>query len=72
MNKDEIICCHMAFRGEDEYLPERNTLLEVTDVQSDGTIEIAFTEKGQKETRHYIRFYLSDLISVAIKFGKTS
>jgi len=53
MNKDEIICSHMAFRGEDEYLPEHNALLEVTDVKADGTIEIAFTEHERKQIAYF-------------------
>lgn len=50
-------------KGEgDEIVDEENVLVQVTDLQKDGRIEIAFNDRNE---RCYLKFSLSDLVAHA-------
>lgn len=57
MNDQEFVGKFLAFKGEDEYVGEKNVLMQVTDVE-DGEVELAFNAPLPGNPRFYIRFNL--------------
>jgi len=63
---DEFVGVFLAFKGEDEYIPATNVLLEVTEATKSGEVEIALNAPLPGTPRVYIRFRLADLASHAL------
>ena len=57
----------IAFARDDRKLADHSTLLEVTDSERDGTIEIAFNTNLPRKPRVYVRFRLQDLMRELMK-----
>lgn len=51
----------------DDELADHTTLIEVTDSERDGTIEIAFNTNLPRKPRVYVRFRLQDLMRELMK-----
>jgi hypothetical protein len=49
-------------KGEGDEIIDQNVLLEVTDLQKDGRIEVAFNDRNE---RCYLKFNLADLVAHA-------
>ncbi len=62
---DEFVAKFMAFKGEDEYVPETSVLIEVTDVEDDN-LEIAFNAPIPGKPRVYVRMSLCGLVARAV------
>lgn len=67
---DEFVGHLMTFdkKGEGEEIIDENVLLEVTTLQKDGRVEIAFTDRHE---RCYLKFSLSELMSHVALVGGT-
>jgi len=63
---EEIAGKLMAFKGEDEYIPNTNVLVEVTDLSNNGDIEIAFDAPIPGTPRIYLRVGLPEIIQSAM------
>lgn len=63
-NNKEFVAQLMTFdkKGEGEEIIDENVLVEVTDLQRDGLIEIAFIDRNE---RCFLKFPLADLITHA-------
>jgi hypothetical protein len=60
-NSNEFVGAFTAYKDEDDYIPETNILLEVTEVNGEN-VELAFNAPVPGKPRCYIRFALTDLI----------
>ena len=65
---NEFVGQVIAFRGNDEYLSQANTLIEVTEIEGQ-KVEIAFNLTGKKE-RVYLSFELPELLAHAMEASK--
>lgn len=57
MNDQEFVGKFLAFKGEDEYVEEKNVLMQVTSVEGN-EVELAFTAPLPGSPRFYVRFDL--------------
>jgi len=62
----EFVGQFMAFKGSDEYAPERNILVEVTDTHAGGIVEIAFNAPIPGNPRIYLKLDLAEIIKRAV------
>lgn len=56
-------------KKDDETNQEEDVLLEVTEADADGLVEIAFDDRNE---RCYVRFRLQDLVERAMAHGRVS
>ncbi len=64
---NEFACKFMAFKGDDEYVPEKNVLVEITDIKDDGGVEIAFNAPFAGKPRIYLTIDIGELVSRAVR-----
>lgn len=62
---DEFAARFMAFKGEDDYVPETTVLAEVTEVAGD-CVEIAFNAPIPGKPRIYLSLSLCELVARAV------
>lgn len=65
---DEFVGRFMAFKGEDEYVPETKVLMELTEV-SKGDVELAFDAPVPGKPRVYISVSLAELCDRVARWG---
>jgi hypothetical protein len=58
---DQFIGRLMAFKGEDEYVPQTEIMVEVTEVE-DGHVELAFDVPGPGKPRIYLSVPLAEVV----------
>lgn len=63
---EEIAGKLTAFKGEDEYIPSTNVLVEVTDLTNTGDMELAFNAPTPGTPRIYLRISLPEIIQGAL------
>ena len=63
---DQFVGSFMAFKGEDEYCPQQDILVEITEIKSD-TVELAFDAPIPGKPRCYLSVSLADVIRQAMK-----
>lgn len=70
MNTNEIVGYLTAFdkKGEGDENNSESILLDITHVERDGSIELAFTDRNE---RCYIQFNLPDLLRAVLTHGTT-
>ncbi len=59
---NEFVCQFFAFKGEDEYVPAANVLVEVSDIPSPGVVEISFNAPIPGSPRMYLQLDLAEVI----------
>ena len=64
--KDEFAARFIAFKGEDEYVPPTNVLVEVVEV-ADGSVELAFNAPLPDSPRIYLSVPLAEVVNRAMK-----
>ena len=65
---DEFVGRFMAFKGDDEYVEQKNVLLEITEL-AEGAVEIAFNAPLPGNPRIYICIPFAELCDRLAKWG---
>lgn len=67
MTNDEFVGRLIAFRGDDEYIPASNVLLEITEVEN-GNVEVAFNMPVKGGARIYVSIPIAELVARATAY----
>ena len=58
---DQFVGRFMAFKGEDEYVPQEEIMVEITEVE-DGYVELAFDAPVPGKPRMYLSIPLAEVV----------
>lgn len=66
---DQFVGSFLAFKGEEEYVPQREVLVELTDVEK-GMVELAFDAPIPGKPRMYLRVPLAEIVRRSMRGDK--